>query len=174
MNVEHRTFRRDHEHTPDEERQIRDAALDQTVDASFPASDPPSSNPSPDDHSARDQRLGHRELHIDIYSDFICPWCYVGTMRLEVVLSSFGPSLTVDVRHHPFLLHPDAPLEGVPLAAELERQRRADVDTRLERVEAEARRSGIPLHLSARSRVYSTIAVHTLVRQARERCTAVW
>ena len=41
-----------HDHTPAEERQIRDAALDQTIEASFPASDPPSSMPNPDDHSA--------------------------------------------------------------------------------------------------------------------------
>lgn len=41
-----------HDHTPDEERQIRDAALDQTIEASFPASDPPSSTPNPDDHAA--------------------------------------------------------------------------------------------------------------------------
>jgi predicted DsbA family dithiol-disulfide isomerase len=158
-----------HKHTPDEERQIRDAALDQTVVASFPASDPPSSNPSPDDHSARDQRVGRRELNIDIYSDFVCPWCYLGTMRLEGVLSSLGTSLTVDVRHHPFLLHPDAPLEGVALAAELERQQDGTSENRVERVKTEAQRSGILLQLSAESRVYPTVAAHTLVRHARAR-----
>jgi hypothetical protein len=42
----------DHQHTPEEERRIREAALDQTVEGSFPASDPPSSNPNPDDHEA--------------------------------------------------------------------------------------------------------------------------
>lgn len=41
-----------HDHTPQEERKIREAALDQTVEASFPASDPPSSTPNPDDHDA--------------------------------------------------------------------------------------------------------------------------
>jgi hypothetical protein len=41
-----------HDHTPQEERRIRDAALDQTIEASFPASDPPSSMPNPDDHTA--------------------------------------------------------------------------------------------------------------------------
>jgi hypothetical protein len=41
-----------HQHTPEEERRIRDAALDKTIADSFPASDPPSSNPNPDDHSA--------------------------------------------------------------------------------------------------------------------------
>ena len=43
---------RQHQHSPEEERKIRDAALDQTIEASFPASDPPSSNPNPDDHAA--------------------------------------------------------------------------------------------------------------------------
>jgi hypothetical protein len=41
-----------HQHTPAEERLIREAALDKTIGDSFPASDPPSSNPNPDDHSA--------------------------------------------------------------------------------------------------------------------------
>jgi hypothetical protein len=42
----------EHNHTPDEERQIRDAALDETIASTFPASDPPSSIPDPDDHNA--------------------------------------------------------------------------------------------------------------------------
>lgn len=41
-----------HQHTPAEERKIREAALDQTLEGTFPASDPPSSNPNPDDHDA--------------------------------------------------------------------------------------------------------------------------
>ena len=42
----------EHHHTPDEERRIREAALDETIADSFPASDPPSSVPDPDDHEA--------------------------------------------------------------------------------------------------------------------------
>jgi hypothetical protein len=49
----------EHRHTPEEERKIREAALDQTIEASFPASDPPSSNPNPDDHAALERpRVG--------------------------------------------------------------------------------------------------------------------
>lgn len=40
-----------HEHTPEEERKIREAALDETIAATFPASDPPSTLPNPDDDS---------------------------------------------------------------------------------------------------------------------------
>ncbi len=50
-----------HQHTPEEERRIREAALDQTIEASFPASDPPSSNPNPDDHAAFDRRRTGRD-----------------------------------------------------------------------------------------------------------------
>jgi hypothetical protein len=41
----------EHQHTPEEERRIREAALDRTIEATFPASDP-SSDPNPDDHAA--------------------------------------------------------------------------------------------------------------------------
>ena len=39
-----------HDHTPEEERRIREAALDETISESFPSSDPPSSLPNPDEH----------------------------------------------------------------------------------------------------------------------------
>jgi hypothetical protein len=42
----------EHKHTPAEERRIREAALDETIEESFPASDPPSSIPNPDNHDA--------------------------------------------------------------------------------------------------------------------------
>ena len=41
-----------HQHTPAEERKSREAALDRTLEGSFPASDPSSSDPNPDDHDA--------------------------------------------------------------------------------------------------------------------------
>jgi hypothetical protein len=44
-----------HHHTTDEERRIREAALDETLAGTFPASDPLSSNPNPDNHAAIEQ-----------------------------------------------------------------------------------------------------------------------
>ena len=44
-----------HDHTEEEERRIREAALDETLDGTFPASDPPSSLPNPDEHDAQDR-----------------------------------------------------------------------------------------------------------------------
>ncbi|HEX6323193.1 MAG TPA: hypothetical protein VFZ36_05655 [Vicinamibacterales bacterium] len=48
--------RPEHDHTAEEERRIREAALDETIEDSFPASDPPSSLPNPDDHDAIDRQ----------------------------------------------------------------------------------------------------------------------
>ncbi len=41
-----------HDHTPQEERKIREAALDETIEGTFPASDPLSTIPNPDLHEA--------------------------------------------------------------------------------------------------------------------------
>ena len=30
-------------------------------------------------------------LEIDVYSDFVCPWCFIGWRRLQAALESFGP-----------------------------------------------------------------------------------
>lgn len=44
-----------HQDSEAEERRHREAALDKTIEASFPASDPPSSDPNPDAHDAVEQ-----------------------------------------------------------------------------------------------------------------------
>ena len=52
----------DHNHTPEEERRIREAALDETIEDTFPASDPLSTIPNPDDDEALERRDERREL----------------------------------------------------------------------------------------------------------------
>ncbi|HVZ20190.1 MAG TPA: hypothetical protein VG871_03970 [Vicinamibacterales bacterium] len=50
-----------HKHTPEQERRIRDAALDETIEDTFPASDALSSDPNPEDEDAlaRREEAGH-------------------------------------------------------------------------------------------------------------------
>ena len=50
-------------------------------------------------------------LQIDIYSDIICPWCFVGKRRLERALTSVGRNVHVTWR--PFQLNPTMPLDGM-------------------------------------------------------------
>jgi hypothetical protein len=64
-----------HQHTREEERRIREAALDETIEGSFPASDPPSSIPNPDDHDAiakiSQQNPGDRSIARDAIASSI-------------------------------------------------------------------------------------------------------
>lgn len=57
-------------------------------------------------------------MRIDIFSDTICPWCYLGKRRFELALAT-RPQYEVRVTWRPFELNPDLPWEGVELAAYL-------------------------------------------------------
>lgn len=51
-------------------------------------------------------------MRIDIWSDVVCPWCYVGKRRLEQALADFPHAEQVDVVWHSFELDPGAPQHG--------------------------------------------------------------
>ncbi len=52
-------------------------------------------------------------LNIDVYSDVICPWCFVGKHRLERALKAVKDRFETRVSWHPFELNPDMPKEGL-------------------------------------------------------------
>ena len=52
-------------------------------------------------------------MRIDVVSDVICPWCYIGKRRLAEALRQ-RPEAEVEILWHPFQLNPDMPPEGMP------------------------------------------------------------
>lgn len=50
---------------------------------------------------------------IDIYSDIVCPWCYVGKRRLERALGELKDVVKAEVMWRPFQLNPTMPLDGM-------------------------------------------------------------
>jgi predicted DsbA family dithiol-disulfide isomerase len=52
-----------------------------------------------------------RIMYVDIFQDTVCPWCRVGKKHLADALAQWDGE-TVNVRYHPFLLHPGMPEEG--------------------------------------------------------------
>jgi predicted DsbA family dithiol-disulfide isomerase len=107
-----------------------------------------------------------QSLEIHLFADFVCPWCYIGSERLEKVLKTFEAALEVRLTYHPFLLNPDVPPEGLDLQQMLRQKYGADPKSMFARVEAEAHRSGLALDLLQQPFTYSTVAAHTLMRQA--------
>ena len=49
---------------------------------------------------------------IDVISDVVCPWCFIGKRRLEKALA-LKPNIPVQVRFHPYFLNPWVPREGM-------------------------------------------------------------
>src|SRR5258707_4320 len=52
-------------------------------------------------------------LHIDVISDVICPWCFIGKRRLEKAVAAIEGQHEVRVRWLPFQLNPTMPREGI-------------------------------------------------------------
>ena len=50
---------------------------------------------------------------IEIYSDIICPWCYIGKRRMEAGLKLLDQEFNPTIVWRPFQLNPDMPLEGI-------------------------------------------------------------
>ncbi len=53
------------------------------------------------------------KLFVDVISDVICPWCYIGKRRLETAIAALSTEHEVQVRWHPFQLNPTMPKEGI-------------------------------------------------------------
>ena len=56
-----------------------------------------------------------KTVHLDVFSDYTCPWCYVGWARLESALRRVPEGAEVEVRWRPYEIHAEVPLEGMPV-----------------------------------------------------------
>jgi len=110
-------------------------------------------------------------MKIEIVSDVVCPWCYIGKRRLEKALAVVGGDERPEVTWLPFQLNPGMPPAGMPRAeyrrakfGSVERGRQLDA-----RVAAEGRGEGIEFALERIERTPNTFAAHQLIDLAQER-----
>jgi len=52
------------------------------------------------------------KIKIEVVSDVVCPWCYIGKRRLEGAIGSLKDDYDVEVTYLPFQLSPDTPADG--------------------------------------------------------------
>ena len=111
-------------------------------------------------------------LTIDIVSDVVCPWCYIGKRRLEAALAlpEAAQLPKVEIRWHPFQLNPELPAQGISRKTYLEEKfggaRRADEI--YARVRAAGRSAGLDLNIDGISLQPNTLAAHALIRFAQQ------
>lgn len=112
-----------------------------------------------------------RALTIEVYSDVVCPWCYVGKRRLERALAEFGGAPRVIWR--PFQLNPTMPEDGMDRTAYLEAKFGSlDAFRQLEEhVQAAGSSERIAFAFEKIARTPNTFAAHRLIwRGQREGC----
>ncbi|MBS0517831.1 MAG: DsbA family oxidoreductase [Proteobacteria bacterium] len=106
---------------------------------------------------------------IDVISDAICPWCYIGKRQLERALALLEQDgLRFGVMWHPFQLNPDMPAEGVDRttyrAAKFGGMERAqEIDRRITETAATV---GLEFHLDKLTRTPNTVDAHRVIRFA--------
>jgi len=108
-------------------------------------------------------------MKIDIVSDTICPWCFVGKRRLEAALAE-QPDLDVEIVWHPYQLNPTTPKEGVDREDYLREKFGTETypEQMLGALGEAGQSTGIEFKFNSMNRVPNTIDSHRVLHWARE------
>ncbi|NQW10930.1 MAG: DsbA family oxidoreductase [Alphaproteobacteria bacterium] len=108
-------------------------------------------------------------MRIDIFSDVICPWCFIGKRRLERALRE-KPQEDLEIHWRAFQLNPDMPIQGMPRQAYLDtkfgnKERATQI---YETIRQNGAREDIDFQLDKIQRTPNTVKAHRLIRFASE------
>ena len=115
-----------------------------------------------------DTAEANSSVHVDVVSDIVCPWCYVGKRRLEEAIA-LVPGISVNITWRPYFLNPWIPREGIDRQTYLETkfgsaERYAAI---AERVAAAAAAEGLVYAADKISRQPHTLDSHRLILWSR-------
>ena len=110
-------------------------------------------------------------MNIEIYSDLICPWCYVGKKRMQAGLKLLGKEVAPKIVWRPFQLNPHMPIEGIDRKTYRTRkfgswERSMAMDTEMA---ATGKSLGIEFNYDKVLRTPNTLAGHRLLWWAEQR-----
>jgi predicted DsbA family dithiol-disulfide isomerase len=124
--------------------------------------------------ACHDLTVAMKKLIVQVWSDVVCPWCYVGKRRLESALGRFAHRDGVTVRWRSFELDPSAPREPAPAGSQAERLAGkyrltvADAEKKLRDMTALGAGEGLDFRFD-RTRSGNTFDAHRLLHLAAER-----
>jgi len=109
-------------------------------------------------------------MRVDIWSDVVCPWCYIGKRRFERALDAFDDRAGVQIVHRSFQLDPSRPKGSTQKRREMlmtkYRLSAAQVETMDARMEETAAAEGLEYHLDAGGVTGNTFDAHRLLHLA--------
>lgn len=106
-------------------------------------------------------------VKLDIISDPICPWCYIGKANLDAALAQF-PDHPFTIEWHPFQLNPEMPAGGMDRKTYLETKfgGKAAAAKAYAPVVANAEKAGLTINFEAMQVTPNTIDAHRLIHWA--------
>lgn len=112
------------------------------------------------------------KMTVDVVSDVVCPWCFIGKRNLDAALAAWRaerPDCEVAVRWRPFFLNPDTPEAGEPYRPFLEKkfggpEKLAEI---WQQVGAAGRKAGIEFAFEKIELRANTLAAHRLIDLAQ-------
>ncbi|MCE8000917.1 MAG: DsbA family oxidoreductase [Rhodobiaceae bacterium] len=116
------------------------------------------------------EKTGTPRMLLEIVSDTICPWCYIGKQKLDAALAMIGDEIEFDVRWRPFELNPDMPSGG--LERRTYRSAKFGSWEKSQALDAQVHAAGADVDLDFRhdrmAMTPNTLSSHVLVRLAWE------
>jgi predicted DsbA family dithiol-disulfide isomerase len=108
-------------------------------------------------------------VRVDVISDVVCPWCFIGKKRLEQAIA-LNPDIPVEVHYHPYFLNDWIPAEGIAREQYLTTkfgspERYKEIATR---VSAAAAQDGLVYAIDKLSRQPNTTDSHRLIHWAEQ------
>lgn len=110
--------------------------------------------------------MSNKPLRIDIWSDVVCPWCWIGKQRLRTALAQLGEAgQNADIHWHAFQLDPESDETPVPLREAYERKFGGAPRTEqiLAQTQAAGRAEGLPFDFDRGQVRVNTLKAHRLV-----------
>ena len=107
-------------------------------------------------------------ITIDIVSDTVCPWCFIGKRRLEKALAQVGPGTDIRIAWRPFQLNPEMPESGVDRKEYLEAKFGGEDGAKkiYDAINDAGRTENIPFDFKAIPRTPNTVNSHRLIDKA--------
>ncbi|HEV8464276.1 MAG TPA: DsbA family oxidoreductase [Pseudolabrys sp.] len=111
----------------------------------------------------------HQPVRIDVVSDIVCPWCFIGKHRLEKAIA-LNPDIPVEVRWRPYFLNDWIPREGISREQYLTTKFGSPERYKgiAQRVSAAAAAEGLTYAMDKISRQPNTLDAHRMIRWADE------
>jgi len=103
-------------------------------------------------------------MKINVFADTICGWCFIGHTNLNNALKKFS-NIKFDIRHIPFQLNPDMPVEGISREKYLEIKfgGKDYASPMYENMRLKAKESGMNFNLEKINKTPNTVLSHLLI-----------